>query len=78
MTCCALHVQDKRALQQQLSSELSARTAAEQQVQTLQRQVSSASAECTNCKQVYSYRPHAAILPPSFDMFNVMDEVLAL
>lgn len=52
MSWCALHVQDKRALQQQLSSELSARTAAEQQVQVLQRQVSSASAECTNCKQV--------------------------
>ena len=49
---CALLVQDKRALQQQLSSESSARTAAEQQLQALQRQFSSASAECSNCKQV--------------------------
>lgn len=49
-----MYVQDKHALQQQLSAESSARTAAEQQVHALQRQLSSASAECTNCKQVWS------------------------
>ena len=39
-------------MQQQLSSESSARTAAEQQVQALQRQLSSAVADCSNCKEV--------------------------
>ena len=45
-------MQDKRILQQQLSSESAAHTAAEQQVQALQHQLSTATADCTNCKEV--------------------------
>ena len=62
---CELFVQDKRALQQQLSSESSARVAAEQQLHVLERQLSSASAECSNCKTVGFHHPHSAILPSS-------------
>ncbi len=45
-------MQDKRILQQHLSSESAARTTAEQQVQALQRQLSTATADCSNCNEV--------------------------
>lgn len=44
-------LQDKRVLQQQLASEATARKAAEQKAQTLQRDISSTAAECSNCRQ---------------------------
>ena len=49
---CLPVMQDKRILQQQLTSESSARTAAEQQLQTLQRQLAKAATDCATCKEV--------------------------
>ena len=44
-------MQDKRVLQQQLASEATARKAAEQKAQTLQRDMSTVAADCSNCRQ---------------------------
>lgn len=44
-------MQDKRVLQQQLASEAAARKAAEARAVTLQRDMSTAAADCTNCRQ---------------------------
>ena len=64
-------MQDKRILQQQLSSESAARTAAEQQVQALQRQLSTATADCTNCKEVpLITTPLNSGRDPSIDMYS--------
>ena len=49
---CLAVMQDKRILQQQLTSESMARTAAEQQLQTLQRQLAKAATDCATCKEV--------------------------
>ena len=48
---CTTLAQDRRVLQQQLASESAARKAAEARSVTLQRDMSSAAAECSNCRQ---------------------------